>query len=103
MQNIATGPCAFQEPGVAEEACWPRRAVHVMISGMRDAEQIIVGKGRVSEDDGSFDRYFWSCATPEERMAAMFDLREIYLEVMHPGSGAERLDRTVVGTRKLRD
>ena len=64
---------------------------------------MIVGKGRVSEDDGSFDRFFWSLSSPEDRMSAMFDLREIYHEVMHPGSGAERLDRTVVGTRTLRD
>jgi hypothetical protein len=70
---------------------------------VRDPEKMIVGVGRVTEDDGSFDRYFWSLATPEERMTAIFDLREIYHEVMHPGSGSKRLDRTVVGTRSLRD
>jgi hypothetical protein len=60
-------------------------------------------KGRVTEDDGSFDRLFWRSATPEERLTAMFDLRELYHEVMHPGTGAERLDRSVGGTRRLRD
>ena len=60
-------------------------------------------KGKVSEDDGSFDRMFWAHATGEEHIAAMFHLRELYHEVMHPGSGAERLDRTIGGTRRLRD
>ena len=61
------------------------------------------GKGRVTEDDGSFDRAFWQSATPEERVQAIFELRELYHEVMHPGTGAKRLDRTVGGTRRLRD
>ena len=60
-------------------------------------------KGRVSEDDGSFDRVFWQSATPQERVTAIFELRELYHEVMHPGTGAKRLDRTVGGTRRLRD
>ena len=60
-------------------------------------------KGRVTEDDGSFDRAFGQSATPEERVMAIFELRELYHEVMHPGTGAERLDRTVGGTRRLRD
>ena len=60
-------------------------------------------KGRVSTDDGSFDREFWKSATPAERVAAIFELRELYHEVLHPGSGAQRLDRTVGGTRFLRD
>jgi hypothetical protein len=59
--------------------------------------------GRVSQDDGSFDREFWAAATPEERVAAIFELREIYYEVMHPGTGAKLLDRTIGGTRRLRD
>jgi hypothetical protein len=61
------------------------------------------GKGRVSEDDGSFDREFWKTATAEERVAAIFELRELYYEVIRPGTGAERLDRTVGGTRRLGD
>ena len=61
------------------------------------------GKGRVSEDDGSFDREFWASATPEERVQAIFELRQLYYEVMHPGSGAERLDRSVGGTRRRGD
>ena len=60
-------------------------------------------KGKVSEDDGSFDRAFWNTATPEERVTAIFELRELYYEVMHPGTGAERLDRSIGGTRSLRD
>ena len=61
------------------------------------------GKGKVTEDDGSFDREFWRQATPEERMAAMFHLRDLYHEVMHPGTGANRLDRAIGGTRRLGD
>jgi hypothetical protein len=60
-------------------------------------------KGRVSEDDGSFDREFWRAATPQERVTAIFELRDLYYEVMHPGTGAQRLDRTIGGTRRLRD
>ncbi len=61
------------------------------------------GKGRVTEDNGSFDREFWSNATPEEKATAIFELRELYYEMMHPGIGAERLDRSLGGTRCLRD
>lgn len=61
------------------------------------------GKGKVSEDDGSFDRVFWSKATPEEKVRAIFELRELYHEVMHPDVGAKRLDRTVGGTRRRGD
>lgn len=60
-------------------------------------------KGRISTDDGSFDRAFWIAATAEEHVTAIFELRELYHEVMHPGSGSQRLDRTVGGTRRLRD
>lgn len=59
--------------------------------------------GKVSEDDGSFDRAFWAAATPEEKVRAFFELREFYHEVIRPGSGAKRLDRSVGGTRRLRD
>ena len=60
-------------------------------------------KGRVSDGDQAFDRVFWKEATPEQKVSAIFELRELYYEVMHPGTGAERLDRTVGGTRRLRD
>lgn len=50
-------------------------------------------KGKVPEHDGSFDRSFWRHATPEERAAAIFELRAFNHEVMHHGSGAKRLDR----------
>ena len=64
---------------------------------------MVGGKGKVTEDDGSFDREFWRQATPEGRMAAMFHLRTLYHEVMRPGIGAKRLDRSVGGTRRLGD
>jgi len=60
-------------------------------------------KGKVSDGDRAFAKEFWSKATPEEKVAAIFELRELYYEVMHPGTGAERLDRSVGGTRRLRN
>jgi hypothetical protein len=60
-------------------------------------------KGRLSEDDGSFERAFWASATHEERVRANFELRELYHEVMHPGTKAQRLDRSVGGVRRLFD
>jgi hypothetical protein len=60
-------------------------------------------KGRVSSDDRSFDRAFWSSCTPEERVEAIFDLRELYHEVMHPEIGSKGLDRTIGGTRRRGD
>ena len=60
-------------------------------------------KGKVSDGDGEFSRQFWAAATPEEKVAAIFELRDLYYEVMHPGTGAKRLDRSVGGTRRLRD
>lgn len=70
---------------------------------MAQNKRMMGGKGRVSEDSRSFDREFWAKATPEEKVRAIFELRELYYEVMHPGIGSERLDRTVGGTRRLRD
>lgn len=64
-------------------------------------KRMLAGKGRLSEDDGSFDREFWKTATPEEKVRAIFELRELYHEVLHPGTGADRLDRSVGGTRRL--
>lgn len=61
---------------------------------------MIGGKGRVSDPDRSYDREFWAAATQEERIRAMFELRELYHEVIHPGSGSERLDRSVGGVRR---
>jgi len=66
-------------------------------------QPMLGGKGRVTDDDGSFDREFWRSATDEQRIEAMFDLRRLYYEVMHPGTGSERLDRSVGGTRRLQD
>ena len=64
-------------------------------------ERMMGGKGKVSEDDGSFDREFWKTATSEEKVRAIFELRALYHGVLHPGSAAERLDRSVGGTRRL--
>lgn len=64
--------------------------------GMR-SDRMVGGEGRVSTDD----RSFWQLATPEERVWAIFELRELYHEVMHPEIGAKGLDRTVGGTRRL--
>jgi hypothetical protein len=66
-------------------------------------KRMMWAKGRVSQDDGSFDRAFWAAATPEERVRAIFELRELYYEVMHPGTGAKTLDRTIGGTRRRGD
>lgn len=60
------------------------------------------GKGKVSHGDRSFDREFWSQATPEQRIAAVFELRRLYYEVIHPGTGAKGLDRSVGGVRRGR-
>lgn len=60
-------------------------------------------KGKVSEDDGSFDREFWKTATQEEKLTAILELRDLYYNVMHPGTGADRLDKSVGGTRRLQD
>jgi hypothetical protein len=67
------------------------------------ARKMIGGKGKVSTGDRSFDRAFLATATPEEKVRAIFELRELYHEVMHPGVGSKRLDRSVGGTRRLRD
>lgn len=67
------------------------------------SERMVGAKGKVSEDDGSFDAEFWRNSTPEERVQAIFDLREFYHEVICPGTGSDRLDRSVGGTRFLRD
>lgn len=61
------------------------------------------GKGKASEGTDAFDRAFWAAATPDERIRALFELRELYHEVIHPGTGAKRLDRSVGGTRRLGD
>ena len=67
------------------------------------SDRMMGAKGKVSDGDRSFDREFWRSATPEERVAAIFELRDLYYEVMHPGTGAKRLDRSIGGTRRLRD
>jgi len=46
---------------------------------------------------------YWQSRPPEERIQAILDIRDFYYEVMRPGAGAPRLDRSVGGTRSLRD
>jgi hypothetical protein len=61
------------------------------------------GKGKVSQPDpGEMVRY-WQSRSIEERIEAIFEIRKFYYEVIRPGTGATRLDRTVGGTRSLRD
>ena len=80
------------------------KIVHELFHNLGVAEKrtIIGAKGRVSDGDRTFDRAFWAAATPEEKVRAIFELRELY-EVMHPGVGSQRLDRSVGGTRRIRD
>lgn len=74
-----------------------------MGKAVKPRERMMGAKGRVSDNDRSFDREFWRKATPEERVRAIFEFRELYHEVMHPDVGSKRLDRSVGGTRRLRD
>ncbi|MFI5385612.1 MAG: hypothetical protein ACHQ50_05765 [Fimbriimonadales bacterium] len=61
------------------------------------------GKGKVSEmDQGETIRY-WQTKSMEERFQAILDIRKFYYEVIRPGTGATRLDRSVGGVRSLRD
>jgi hypothetical protein len=57
------------------------------------------GKGKVSEGTAEFDAKFWADAGEQKRIEAIFELRRIYYEVLHPGTGATRLDRSVGGIR----
>jgi len=61
------------------------------------------GKGKVTDVTTSFDADFWAGTGPQARMEAIFELRRIYYEVLHPGTGSTRLDRTVGGTRRRTD
>ncbi|MFZ4506160.1 MAG: hypothetical protein ACOYON_00505 [Fimbriimonas sp.] len=58
------------------------------------------GKGKVSEGTAEFDQKFWDEAGVQKRFEAIFELRRIYYEVLHPGTGAPSMDRTVGGTRR---
>ena len=46
---------------------------------------------------------YWQTRTYEERLQAILEIRDLYYEVMRPGTGATRLDRSVGGTRSLRE
>jgi hypothetical protein len=52
-------------------------------------DRMMGGKSRIGDDTRSFDAAFWRAATPEERVRAIFELRELYHEAMHPEIGAK--------------
>jgi hypothetical protein len=60
------------------------------------------GTGKVSEQNHRDVVRYWQSKTPAERFQAILDIRDFYYEVMHPGTGATRLDRTIGGTPWLR-
>lgn len=62
----------------------------------------IGGKGRASEMTRDESIRYWQSVPDEERLRAIFEIRDFYYEVMRPGTGSSRLDRTVGGTRRLR-
>ena len=62
------------------------------------------GSGRLSEDPSRNDAArYWQSKTLEEHFAGIIEIRKFYHEVIKPGSGAKTLDRSVGGTRSLRD
>lgn len=61
------------------------------------------GKGKVSEMDSRETIRYWQSRPIAERLKAIFEIRDFYYEVLHPGTGAKRMDRSVGGTRKLGD
>ena len=69
--------------------------------GMRRFED--GGSDRVSESDSRDAVLYWQSRSPEERVEAIFEIRKFYYEVMRPGTGSTRLDRSVGGTRRLGD
>jgi len=46
---------------------------------------------------------YWQSLPAEDRINAILEIRDFYYKEIKPGSGAERLDRSVIGTRRLRD
>ena len=46
---------------------------------------------------------YWQSLSVEERLEGIWEARKFFHEVMRPGSGAARLDRSVGGVRSLRD
>ncbi len=56
-----------------------------------------------SEEDRTEALRYWQSKSVEERLEAIFEIRRFHHEVLLPGTGAKRLDRSVGGTRSLRD
>ncbi|HWD40184.1 MAG TPA: hypothetical protein VG944_15145 [Fimbriimonas sp.] len=66
------------------------------------AQRMVVSKGRLGDNSRAESIRYWQSRSSDERIQAILDIRDFYYEVMHPGTGAPRLDRSIVGTRKLR-
>jgi hypothetical protein len=44
---------------------------------------------------------YWQSKSPEARIQEILDIRDFYYEVIRPGTGASRLDRSIGGTWTL--
>lgn len=64
---------------------------------------MIGGTGKVSDGSADLDAEFWAEANPQDRLQAVWQLRALFYEVLNPGTGSKRLDRTVGGTRRRQD
>ncbi len=68
-------------------------------------ERRATGKSRIvrlHDDDGSFDREFWSNTTPSERLEAVWGLVLEYLALRDPDAGEPRLQRSVCRVERRR-
>jgi len=57
-------------------------------------------KTTLEEDDGSFDREFWSKFTPSERMQRTFELSMMVTEIQQGKKVEQRLQRHVVSIHR---
>jgi hypothetical protein len=57
---------------------------------------------RLHEDDGAFDREFWSSVPPSRRLEAVWDLVLEYLAWREPDGGQPRLQRSVLRVERRR-
>ena len=71
---------------------------------MIDRETFLAGGFTNSPDDlRTASVRYWQSVPPEDRMKAIMEIREFHHRQLHPGTGAERMDRSIVGTRRLQD
>jgi hypothetical protein len=62
------------------------------------------GTGKVGDDPSRKDAIdFWNSQFYEAKPQAIFDIKKFHHEVLKPGTGSQRLDRSIGGTRSLRD